>query len=103
MGRLGEFLDAAAFLHLGISLMFRVSYDKNADLGAVLRENTRFLDENFPTWRSSEMISTENAKRYGSVFKKLLMAERIYRAHLMRPALSLYRFAISKLHKDVKW
>ncbi len=103
LDRLGKFLDAAAFLHLGISLMFRVSYDKSANLGEVLAENTRFLDEMFPTWRTSEVISAENARRYGDVFKRLLMGKRVYKAHLMRPALAVYRFMIDRLHKDIKW
>ena len=101
--RLGEFLDAAAFLHLGVSLMFRVSYDASANLSEVLVRNTAFLDERFPTWRTSDVISTANAKRYGGVFGKLLWAKRVYLWHLMKPALACYRFAIARLGIDIKW
>ena len=45
--RLQEFLDAAAFLHLGISLMFRISYDKSANLKAELKRNYTYLSKNF--------------------------------------------------------
>lgn len=103
LDRLGGFLDAAAFLHLGISLMFRVSYDKSADLKGVLAENTAYLDARFPTWRASEVISSANAKRFGGVFGRLNWAKRIYKLHLMGPALACYRFAIAKLHIDIKW
>lgn len=103
LDRLGEFLDAAAFLHLGISLMFRVSYDKSADLKGVLAENTAYLDARFPTWRASKVVSSANAKRFGGVFGRLNWAKRIYKLHLMGPALACYRFAIAKLHIDIKW
>lgn len=103
LDRLGEFLDAAAFLHLGVSLMFRVSYDKSANLKKVLAENTAYLDESFPTWRTSGVISSANAKRFGGVFGRLKWAKRIYMWHLMGPALACYRFAISRLHIDIKW
>lgn len=103
LDRLGEFLDAAAFLHLGVSLMFRVSYDKSADLKSVLAENTAYLDERFPTWRTSDVISAKNAKRFGGVFGRLNWAKRVYQLHLMGPALACYRFAIAKLHIDIKW
>ena len=101
--RLGEFLDAAAFLHLGISLMFRISYDRSADLAQVLKDNTAYLDRNFPTWKTSSVISPEHAREHGGVFKRLLLAKRVYRAGMMGPALALYRFAISRLHVDIKW
>lgn len=103
MDRLGEFLDAAAFLHLGISLMFRVSYDRDADCKRVLSENTRYLDSNFPTWRTSGVISAKNAKRFGGIFGRLNLAKRVYQFHLMLPALACYRFVIAKLHLDIKW
>ncbi|HIT44707.1 MAG TPA: glycosyltransferase [Candidatus Aphodovivens excrementavium] len=103
LSRLGEFLDAAAFLHLGVSLMFRVSYDKTANLKQILAENTAYLDNRFPTWRTSDVISSANAKRFGGVFGRLNWAKRIYTLHLMGPALACYRFAISKLHIDIKW
>lgn len=103
LDRLGGFLDAAAFLHLGISLMFRVSYDKDADLKGVLAENTAFLDAHFPSWRTSGVISSVNAKRFGGVFGRLNWAKRIYKLHLMGPALACYRFVIAKLRIDIKW
>lgn len=97
------FLDAAAFLHLGVSLMFRVSYDKTADLAQTLKENHSYLCKNFPTWKSSNIISREIAKDYESALEKAYYARLIYQSGLMRPALAAYRLMISRFNKDIKW
>ena len=96
-------LDAAAFLHMGTSLMFRISYDRQANLSEELSKNRIYLNDNFPSWSSDSIISSTNAKRYGGALKKLYLARRVYSIGLMRPALSLYRFMIHTLHIDIKW
>lgn len=101
--RLMDFLAAAAFLHLGISLMFRISYDKTADLGAVLRENRTYLNTYFPAWKSSAIISLGHALEYKGANLKVWLGRIVYRAHLMRAALSAYRLMIEKTGRDIKW
>ena len=97
------FLDAATFLHLGISLMFRISYDKSANLKQELQRNKQYLDENFPTWNTNKIISTINAKKDGGVLKKANLARKIYRSVFMELALCIYRFMIRRLNWDIKW
>lgn len=101
--QLCDFLDAAAFLHLGVSLMFRISYDKSANLKQELKLNKRYLDENFSTWNTNTIISNTNAKKNGGVLKKANLARKIYRSTFMGLALSIYRFMIHKLNWDIKW
>lgn len=101
--QLCDFLDAAAFLHLGVSLMFRISYDKSANLRQELKLNKRYLDENFSTWNTDTIISNTNAKKNGGVLKKANLARKIYRSTFMGLALSIYRFMIHKLNWDIKW
>lgn len=101
--QLCNFLDAAAFLHLGISLMFRISYDKSANLEQELKRNKQYLDDNFPTWNTDKIISNANAKKNGGVLKKANLARKIYRSAFMGLALSIYRFMIHKLNWDIKW
>lgn len=95
--------DALAFEHLGVSMMFRISCDKTVDLAEQLKKCTHYLDEHFSTWRHSPYINLRYAHQYGSAFHKLNIAQKVYRAGLMRPFLAVYRFAIEKLHIDVKW
>lgn len=101
--QLCDFLDAAAFLHLGVSLMFRISYDNSADLKQELQRNKQYLDDNFPTWNTDKIISSANAKKDGGVLKKTNLARKIYRSTFMGLALSIYRFMIHKLNRDIKW
>ena len=83
--------------------MFRISYDKSANLKQELKNNRQFLDDNFPTWNSEKIISITNAKKDSGVLRKAYLARMIYRSAFIRPALSIYRFMIHKLNCDIKW
>ena len=97
-------LDAIAFLHLGVSMSLRISEGNPSLLGTHIRGTTRFLDEYFPTWRRSPYISMRYAReKEGSSFTKLLISQHVYRAHLMRPFLAVYRLVTRLTGSDVKW
>lgn len=96
-------LDAAAFLHLGVSLTFRLSSNPSCNLGESIKACTAFLNEHFPTWKNSPYINRSYAKAHGGAFTKLLIAQRFYKAHLMRPFLATYRFVVERLGVDIKW
>ena len=49
-------LDAMAFLHFGISLMFRISADKTSNFKEELKKNKEYIDANFPSWRKSKYL-----------------------------------------------
>ena len=97
-----KILDAMAFLHLGVSLMFRLSYDKSCNLKEAIKNNNKFLTDYFPTWKNSKFI------KLGYVIKnrinfKLWVVKIIYKLHLFRAFLVVYRFMIDKLKIDIKW
>lgn len=96
-------LAAIAFLHLGVSLVFRMSCDPSYDVRSLVARVTAYLDEEFPTWRHSPYISLRYALKNGSSFMKLRIAQLAYRAHAMRAFLACYRFVIDVLHVDIKW
>ena len=96
-------LDAVAFLHLGVSLIFRPSSTRGEDVKADLAEMTGYLDREFPSWSRSPYINFDYARKKGGAFWKLLIVQRVYRLHLMRPFLAAYSFMIEKLHIDIKW
>lgn len=98
-----EFLDAAAFLHLGISLMFRASYDRSIRLSKTVKDNTYYLDNNFPLWKSSKAISLTNAIKYKGPFIKIYVARVLYIMHAMPVALAIYKLLIRRLGIDIKW
>ncbi len=96
-------LDAVAFLHLGVSLVFRLSCSKDVDIKAVISDMTAYLDKNFPTWRKSPYINWSYVRPRGGALSKLLVVQKVYKAHAMPAFLGLYRFMIDKLHVDIKW
>jgi glycosyltransferase involved in cell wall biosynthesis len=100
--QLFEFLDTAAFIHLGISLMFRISYDKKANLKKELHRNKQYLNEHFSTWKTNNILSSSNARHYGGAVKKAYYGKKIYQAGLMNVALGAYRLLI-KHGIDIKW
>ena len=96
-------LDAMAFLHLGVSLTFRLSCDERYDVKAITDRFTAYLNQNFPTWSRSPYLESDYVKKNGGAFKKLRFAQKVYKAGLMSTALSVYRFMIEKMHIDIKW
>ena len=98
-----EALSSIAFLHLGVSLLFRLSYDPSANLGAYITQCTKYLNKTFPSWKHSSYTGLCYALKEGGAFLKLWVARLFYRAHLMRPFLAIYRFVIDKMHFDIKW
>ena len=98
-----EYVDANAFLHLGISLMYRVSADKNINFKQVLKENTAFLDENFPKWRNNKYIKLSYIITHKGLNFKLWVVRQFYRFHIFNLFLTIYKFMINKLKIDIKW
>ncbi len=96
-------LDAAAFLHLGISLNYRLSYNRDVDLRAAVDRCTRYLDEHFPTWRHSPYINGQYARINGPSFKRLLTSSRMYKLGLLPQFLGAYRTITEAAHFDIKW
>lgn len=92
-----EFLDLSAGLHLGVSLMFRLAYDKSANLRDVISENDRYLDQHFSTWRTANIPSNSKAMR------KIKFARTVRCSGQFLLALKVYRAMVDKLGIDIKW
>ena len=96
-------IDATTFLHLGVSMSFRLSSVQGLDLGKAIRHTTAYLDEHFPTWRDNPYIKLKYAATHKGAYTKLYLSNAVYKAHLMKPFLAAYRFYISHAGKDIKW
>lgn len=96
-------LDAVAFLHLGVSLVFRLSSTPGENVVKDISEITEYLDGEFPTWRHSPYINGAYAFSRGGALLKLLIVQKVYKLHLMRAFLAIYSFMIEKAHVDIKW
>lgn len=95
-------IDAMAFLHFGISLMFRISADKTSNFKEELKKNKQYLDSNFPTWRKSKYLKLTYCLGHKSNTKVAIM-KKVYICGLFRVFISLYNFMINKLKIDIKW
>lgn len=98
-----EYIDVNAFLHLGISLMFRLSYDKETNFNQVLKSNAQFLNENFYLWKKSKYLKLSYIiKSHGRNFK-LWIVRMFYKMHIFKLFLVVYKLMIDKLKIDIKW
>ena len=95
-------LDAMAFLHFGLSLMFRVSADKTSNFKEELKKNREFLDNNFPTWRNTKYLKIFYCLKHKSNMKVAIM-RKVYKSGMFRAFISVYNFMINKLKIDIKW
>ena len=71
--RLLPVLDTMAFLHFGISLMFRISADKTSNFKEELKKNKEYLDTNFSSWRTSEYLKLSYCMKHKSNTKVAIM------------------------------
>ena len=97
------YIDALAFLHLGISLMYRLYTGTGSDFDNILDSNTRFLDECFPTWRKNPYIRLSYVLKHKGVGNKLWIISMIYRFRLFKLFLRAYTSMIRLFKIDIKW
>ncbi len=98
-----EYIDVNAFLHLGVSLMYRLSYDKEADFNKILKNNSEFLNTNFPMWKKSKYIKLGYVLKNHGKNMKLWIVKVFYKLHMFKLFLAMYKFMIDKLRVDIKW
>ena len=95
-----EVIDSMAFLHFGVSLMFRLSNEKN--FKEIIKNNTNFLDKNFSTWRKTKYL-----KLFYTVSKhsnqKVAIMKKIYEMKLFRVFLKFYKWVLNTFILDIKW
>lgn len=99
--KMEELLSAMAFLHFGISLMFRISSDKQ-NFKQVLKENRKFLDREFPLWRKTKYLNIIYTIMNRSNLKVAIM-KKVYVLHLYRAFLRIYKWILKTFKIDIKW
>lgn len=96
-------LDLMAFIHLGVSVMYRASYDKSIDIKKMLKETIKYLDDNFSTWRKNPFLKLTYSIKKGFKHFGLWGISLLYKWHMEMVYIRLYRFVIDKLKIDIKW
>lgn len=95
-------IDAITFLHFGISLMFRISSDKNINFKEELKKNIKYLDDNFSTWSNSKYLKLTYCLKHKTNLKVAIM-KKVYKLGFFRLFMVLYNFMINNLKIDIKW
>ena len=96
-------LDTFAFLHLGTSVMYRVSYDKNVNMKQMLKETINYLDENFTNWRKSPFLKLRYSLKKGFKHIALWGVSLFYKWGMPIVYIKVYRFLVDKLKIDIKF
>ena len=106
IGKYEEYKDTLsnmAFLHLGISWAFMLSYDKDVKIGKELKNITKYLNENFPEWRNSKLYSIRHCFPKGFKFICIWGVHLFYKLHLPIVYIWVNRFLLDVVKMDVKW
>ncbi len=97
-----EVIDSMAFLHFGISLMFRMSSDKK-NFKEVLKNNREYLDKEFSLWRKTRYLKLGYCITHKSKNFKVAVMKKVYLLHMYRAFLGLYKFILNTFKVDIKW
>lgn len=98
-----EVLDIMVFLHLGISWMFMVSYNKDVNMKEVSKDAIKYMDENFPTWRKSKFFKMSHCFPKGIKYIAIWGVHLFYRMGMPRVYIWVNRFVRDVLKMEVKW
>lgn len=98
-----EVLDLLAFLHLGVSVMYRASYDKQITIKKMIKETIQYLDSNFSTWRKSPFLKFSYSVSRGVKHTGLWGISKFYKIGLPMVFIRIYRFVVDVLKIDIKF
>ena len=98
-----EVLSTMAFLHLGISWYFMVSYDKNVKINDVAKDITKYLNENFPKWKNNKFFKISHCFPKGFKFICIWGVHLLYKLKLSIIYIWVNRFLVDKVKLEVKW
>lgn len=96
-------LDLLAFLHLGISVMYRASYDKQIEMKKMMEQTIQYLDENFFSWRKNPFLTFGYSRKKGIKHIAFWGISKMYKMKMAMLFIHLYRFIIDKLKIDIKF
>ncbi len=96
-------LDTFAFLHLGTSVMYRVSYDKTVNMKEMLKETIKYLDDNFSNWRKSPFLKLGYSLKKGFKHIAFWGVSLFYKWGIPMVYIKVYRFLVDKLKIDIKF
>lgn len=101
--RMYELLEYMAVIHLGISLLFRMSFQKNIPSKLYSRQVASFLNKTFPHWRHNPYLSWRYGFSHGIRALAVSVAGMLHRMGLFGIFLFLYRLLLNITGAEFKW
>lgn len=95
-----EVLNSMAFLHFWISLMFRLSLDK--DFKNIVKSNRIYLDKEFPWWRQSKYLKLSYSISHKFSNFKLAVVKKFDDVWLFLFFIKFYNFILKTLKIEIK-
>ncbi len=97
-----EYIDKMAYIHVGVSMLYRMCFIKNINIGNEISKTIEYLDNNFSTWRNLKKVRGISLVSYSKVliFKLVIF---LYKFGLAKLFIKTYLFLILKLKIDIKW
>lgn len=97
-----EYLNLMAFIHFGISIMYRVSYNSK-DIKQDSKNILNFLNENFPGWRKCPYLKLFYSIKRGFKYFAMYVVNIVYKLNMPLVFIKPYRFMIDKMKIDIKF
>lgn len=95
-----EVLNSMAFLHFWISLMFRLSLDK--DFKNIVKSNRAYLDKEFSGWRQSKYLKLSYSISHKFSNFKLAVVKKIDELWIFIFFIKFYNFILKTFKIDIK-
>lgn len=100
---MGSILELMAFLHLGVSVMYRASYHPDINIKEMVKETVKYLDTNFSGWRKNKFLTLRYSIPRGIKHIGLWGISLIYKIGKPMWFINIYKFVVDKLKIDIKF
>lgn len=98
-----EVYDAYAFLHLGVSLMYRMYKINKKEFNEIYKTNLKVLNKNFPKWQNNKYYSLKYIINNKGRNLKLHISYIFYKIGLFKLFIKTYDFITTNFKFDIKW
>ncbi|MEG1363250.1 MAG: glycosyltransferase family 2 protein [Clostridia bacterium] len=97
-----DYIDKMAYIHIGVSMLYRMCFNKDLNKSDEISKTIKYLDTNFSSWKNLKNVN----KIYLTPYVKVLMFKTVnflYKIGLAKFFIKTYIFLITKLNIDIKW
>ena len=96
------FLSAIVFMRYGIGFTTRMALSGHAKWGRCAKDSKRFLDDNFPLWRTTPFFKGKNARKFSKKTIFVRWCRHLYKMNMFPLFVLCYSLFTSITGKDIK-